>query len=360
MNFQLSEEQNLLREALAGYLARRYTFDERRAALAGAGWRPEVWADLASEIGLFGAAIPEADGGLGGGPVEVMVIAEELGRVLALEPYVEAIVVAGALLRGNGDAVLLADIVAGHAVVVPALQEASSRFNPARIDCRHEAGAISGTKAAVVAAPFATHLLLSARDDRGVGLYIVESAAAGVERRDYRLVDGRPAADIVLHAAPARRIGPVDCDALALIERALDEGAAALCSEAVGIMATLLARTVDYARQREQFGRPIGTFQALQHRMADMAVAIERSRSMVYMATLSLALPAGERARAVSAAKAYVADALKLVAESAVQIHGGIGTTDEIDVSHYFKRAFVLQNYFGTAQYHLGRMAALS
>ncbi len=374
MDFQLSGEQLLLREALSGYLARRYTFDERREAVAGAGWRPEVWRALAGELGLFGAGLGEADGGFGGGAEEIAVIAEELGRALVLEPYTEAVVVAGALLRGLPQgAPLLAAVLDGAGVVVPALYEKAGRSDPARIACVLREGALTGGKAVVVAAPLATHLIVSARE-AGTGaagegrpaLCLVRADAPGLTRRDYRLIDGRPAADVTFTGTPCERLDLGDEDALERIGAAIDAGIGAQCAEAVGVMATLLERTVAYAKQREQFGRPIGTFQALQHRMADMAVALERARSMATMATLALSADAAggavaaERSRQVSAAKAYVAEALKQVAEGAVQVHGGIGTTDEIDVSHYFKRAYVLQHQFGTAQYHLARMAAHS
>ncbi|WP_408588096.1 acyl-CoA dehydrogenase family protein [Novosphingobium sp.] len=369
MDFQLSGEQLLLREALSGYLARRYTFDERREAVAGAGWRPEVWRALAGELGLFGAGLGEADGGFGGGAEEIAVIAEELGRALVLEPYTEAVVVAGALLRGLPQgASLLSAVLEGSALVVPALYEKAGRSDPARIACMLRDGALTGDKALVVAAPLATHLIVSAREGRDgrPALCLVRADAPGLTRRDYRLIDGRPAADVTFTGTTCERLDLGDEDALERIGAAIDAGIGAQCAEAVGVMATLLERTVAYAKQREQFGRPIGTFQALQHRMADMAVALERARSMATMATLALKADAAggavaaERSRQVSAAKAYVAEALKQVAEGAVQVHGGIGTTDEIDVSHYFKRAYVLQHQFGTAQYHLGRMAAHS
>lgn len=369
MDFQLSGEQQLLREALSGYLARRYTFDERREAVAGAGWRPEVWQALACELGLFGAGLAEADGGFGGGAEEIAVIAEELGRALVLEPYTEAVVVAGALLRGLPQgAPLLAAVLEGAGVVAPALYEKAGRSDPRRIGCVLRDGALTGGKAVVVAAPLATHLIVSAREgsDGRPALCLVRADAPGLARRDYRLIDGRPTADVTFADTPCEQLAPGDEDVLERIDAAVDAAIGAQCAEAVGVMATLLERTVAYATQREQFGRPIGTFQALQHRMADMAVALERSRSMATMATMALKdaaagrAGAAERSRALSAAKAYIADALKQVAEGAVQVHGGIGTTDEIDVSHYFKRAFVLQHQFGTAQYHLGRMAAHS
>ena len=364
MNFNLTDEQKLLRESLAGYLQRRYDFDARRAAAANGGWRPEIWSGFATELGIFGAGLSEAEGGFGGGPVETMLIAEELGRALVMEPYIESVVVATALLRDadGGEAAVLRDaIVAGEAIVAPALYEAEARFalTPAvtyvTVAPSGEA-MLDGAKAAVAAGPLARHLIVSARERDGVSLFLVDAAAPGVTRRDYALIDGRPASDIVLADVAATRIGAAG-DALARIERAVDEGIAALCAEAVGIIDATLAQTVTYTKQREQFGVAIASFQALQHRMADMATLLERARSMAMMATLSLDLPAPERRHAVSAAKAFVSDALKTVGESAIQLHGGIGTTEEIAVSHYFKRATVMQSQFGTADFHLRRMA---
>lgn len=357
MNFTLSDEQKLLRESLAGFLQRRYEFDDRRAAAANGGWQPAIWSGLATELGLFGAALSEAEGGFGGGAIETMLIAEELGRALVMEPYVEAIVVANALLRYDPTtAALRADIVAGTAIVIPALYEVAARFDPSRVTLRASGdNTLEGEKAVVAAAPLATHFLVSAQDASGVSLFLVDAKAAGITRRDYSLIDGKPTADLTFTATPGTRIGAAG-GALGSIERAIDEGIAAVCSEAVGVIDAMLTQTVSYTKQREQFGVAIASFQALQHRMADMATLLERARSMSVMATLTLHAPAHERRRAVSAAKAFIADALKTVGEGAIQLHGGIGTTEEIAVSHYFKRATVIQSQFGTAAYHLKRM----
>ena len=365
MNFDLSDEQVLLRESVAGYLARNYSFDARRAAARDAGWRPDIWQSFAQELGLFGAALPEDVGGFGGGPVETMVISEEFGRALVLEPYLESVVMGAALLRACPDAAdLLGSIIDGSAIVAPALYEASRRFNLKNPATKAEGSGkevvLNGTKCAVAAAPIATHFVVSAMDSSDEpGLFLVTADAAGVERRDYALIDGRRAADLTFTGTPALRIGAGEQGAAAQIEEAADHAIAALCAEAVGVMDALLKSTVEYARQREQFGVPIGSFQVLQHRMVDMLTHLERARSLSIMATISLGLEPAERGRAVSAAKAYISKALKLVGESAIQIHGGIGTTEELAVSHYFKRATVMQGQFGTGSFHLQRMAEL-
>lgn len=363
MNFELSDEQKLLRESLAGYLQRRYDFDARGAAAADGGWRPEIWAGFAGDLGLFGAALSEAEGGFGGGATETMLIAEELGRALVMEPYIEGIVVATALLRdAHGVDALRDAIVAGETIVAPALYEAETRFatTPAvTVATTAPSGEtlLDGAKVAVAAAPLAARFLVSAREGEGVSLFLVDAAAPGITRRDYPLIDGRPAADLTFAGVAAIRVGEAGA-ALPRIERAIDEGIAALCAEGVGIIDATIAQTVAYTKQREQFGVAIASFQALQHRMADMASLLERARSMAVMATLSLDLAEPERRRAVSAAKAFLSDALKSVGEAAIQLHGGIGTTEEIAVAHYFKRATVMQSQFGTADFHLRRMGA--
>jgi alkylation response protein AidB-like acyl-CoA dehydrogenase len=376
LDFNLSEEQVLLRESVAGYLSRHYSFDARRGALGGAGWRSEIWRGFADELGLFGAALPESLGGFGGGAVETMLICEEFGRALVLEPYIESVVLGVALLDGTDQgAGLLGGVVDGTVILAPALYEQSGRFNLGRISTRASAGGamldggkavldggkavLDGGKAAVVAGPIATHFLVSACDEGtdAVSLFLVAADAQGLERRDYALIDGRIASDLAFNRTAATRIG-VAGDALPRIERAIDAALAALCAEAVGVMDVMLKTTVDYAQQRKQFGVPISSFQVLQHRMVDMFTHLERARSLAMMATLSLDLDPVERRKAASAAKAYVSKALKLVGEAAIQIHGGIGTTEDIAISHYFKRATVMQSQFGTASHHLERMAA--
>lgn len=362
MNFDLTDEQRLLREALSGYLSRHYGFDARRAAAANGGWRPDIWQAFASELGLLGASLTEEEGGFGGGAVETMLIAEELGRALVMEPYVEAVIVATALLRretGLGET-LRADIVAGEALVIPALYEAGGRSNPGRVSVAAKPAGdrveLTGAKSVVAAAPIATHFLVSAVEGDGASLFLVKADTLGIRRRDFRLIDGRPASDLNFDNVSAVRIGGIG-DALPRIERAIDEGIAAVCAEGVGIIDAMLNQTVEYTKQREQFGVAIASFQVLQHRMADMLALLERARSMAMMAALSLDLPAAERRHALSAAKAFVSNALKTVGEGAIQLHGGIGTTEEIAVSHYFKRGTVIQSQFGTAAWHLERMS---
>ncbi|WP_454884140.1 acyl-CoA dehydrogenase family protein [Sphingomonas oryzagri] len=372
MNLTYTDEQRLLRESVAGFFARHYDFDIRRSALANGGWKPAIWKAFANDLGLLGMTAPERIGGFGGGPVETMIVLEEIGRALVLEPYLECAVLGGALLRDGGE---IADAMAGGIIdgsvrPVAALWEDGARYDVGVVattakQAENGGWVIEGGKIAVAAAPCATHFLVSARtageprDRGGIALFLVPSDAAGLERSDYALIDGRRASDIKLQGVQVGADALIGTDgaALPVIERALDEAIAALCGEAVGVMRRMLESTVDYARQREQFGRPIAGFQVLQHRMVDMHTRIERAHSLAIMAALSLDLPEAERRKAVSAAKAFVSDAAKFVAQAAVQIHGGIGTTDELAISHYFKRATVIENQFGSAAYHLRRVA---
>ena len=362
MQFALSDEQRLLQDSLATYLARNYSFEIRRALLDDSRRQAAVWQELARELGLFGAAVPEALGGYGGGPIETMVIMEKFGEALVVEPYLESVTLTIGLLKAAGSAALalVGGIVDGTTRIAPVLHEDGGRFNLAHIDTRWAGGSLDGTKITVAGAAGATHFLVSARTaDNAAALALVAADAVGLTRVDYKFIDGRSAADIAFRDTPATIID-VGGDALPVIERAVDEAIVGLCAEAVGIMAAALAITVDYAKQRQQFGQAIGRFQALQHRMVDMRTQIELSRSLVIMATLAIDDPRDQRRKAVSAAKAYISDALRMVAQGAVQIHGGIGTTEDIAISHYFRRATVIESQFGSAAYHLKLMGDVS
>lgn len=377
MDLDFSEEQTLLADAVNGYLTGAYDLDTRRGAVASeAGWRPEVWKALAEELGVLGALIPEEAGGLGGGGVEAMIVMRAIGRSLALEPYLETAVLGVGLLKrsgGEGAEALMTAIAEGHAVVAFAHEEAAGRHALLRVEttARREGDGwrLDGAKAVVSAAPWATHLIVSARtsggatDEAGIGLFLIEVATAGegLSIRPYPTVDGRRAAEVAFDGL----ILPADAllaeDAFeAVIAPALDEAVAAQCAEAVGVLSQLHDQTLDYVQQRKQFGRPIGQFQVLQHRLADTFAAVELATSLTYMATLHLDAPAAERARMASAAKVGVARALRFVSQAAVQTHGGIGMTDELALSHYFKRASVIEQQLGGVEPHLRRFIALT
>jgi alkylation response protein AidB-like acyl-CoA dehydrogenase len=375
MDFNLNTEQELLRDGLRKFLATRYDLEKSRAAAkTGAGWQPDIWRGFADELGILGAALPEEVGGIGGGPVEVMVIAEALGHSLVVEPYVDTVVVAGGLLRRAGGDALLEKIVAGTAVVALAAAEPTSgdRWEDVSTVAERDGDGwvLRGSKIVVASAPLATHLLITARtsgkgaEAEGVSLFLVEreSATAGIEIHDYRTVDDRRASDLVFDGLrlPGGALLGEEGKAGPSIAAARDDGAAAVCSEAVGCMRKVLADTVDFCKQRRQFGQPIGSFQVLQHRMVDMYMELEQSVGAVYLAVLHLDSDPTIRARAVSAAKATIGRAARFIGQQAVQLHGGMGMTEELAIGHYFKRLTAIQYEFGSTDHHVARYAELT
>jgi alkylation response protein AidB-like acyl-CoA dehydrogenase len=372
MHFNLSKEQELLRDGLSKFLSTRYDLEKSRsAAKTGAGWQPDIWRAFADELGILGATLPEEVGGIGGGPVELMVITEALGHALVVEPYVDAVVVAGGLLQraGGGQATsLLEKLVAGTAIIALAAGESDSgdRWQDVATTAKREGDGwiLNGRKTVAMSAPLATHLLVTANAPEGLSLFVVdlESADTGLSLTGYRTIDDRRAADVVLDGLRVRAdalLGEAG-QAWPSVERARDEGAAAICSEAVGCMRKVLADTVEYSKQRRQFGVPIGSFQALQHRMVDMHIELEQAVAAVLLAVLHLEDEPTIRARSVSAAKATVGRAARFIGQQAVQLHGGMGMTEELAIGHYFKRLTAIQYEFGTTDHHIGRYAALS
>ncbi|WP_166903880.1 acyl-CoA dehydrogenase family protein [Mycobacterium sp. DL440] len=378
MDFNLTNEQELLSDGLTKFLASRYDLTSSRAAAkTGPGWQPEIWRGFADELGILGATLPEEAGGIGGGPVETMVIAEALGHALVIEPFVDTVVVAGGLLHrsgGAGAAALLEDIVAGSAIVALAATEPISGDNwrdvstTARRD--GDEWVLDGSKVMAVDAPLATHLLVTARtsgeraDTDGISLFLVEIASltTGFTAHPYRTVDDRRASDLTFSDVrlPAGALLGTEGQAWPSLDLARDEGAAAVCAEAVGGMRKVLADTVEYCKQRQQFGLPIGSFQALQHRMVDMHMEVEQASAAVYLAVLNLDAEPAQRAKAVSAAKATIGRAARFVGQNAVQLHGGMGMTEELAIGHYFKRLTAVQYEFGSTDYHVSRYAELT
>ncbi|MEB3069179.1 acyl-CoA dehydrogenase family protein [[Mycobacterium] vasticus] len=372
MDFNLSDEQQLLRDGITRFLGSRYNLEASRAAAkTGAGWQPEIWRALASELGILGATLPEGVGGIGGGATELMVIAEALGYALVIEPYVDAVVVAGGLLHRAGGPTangVLEQLIAGTAVAALAATEADSgeRWQDATTLARPDGDGwvLSGGKIMVPGAPLATHLLITARIEGsdGLSLFLVDSDAPGIATHPYRTIDDRSAADVAfdgVRLAGTALLGEPG-GAWPSVARARDEGAAAICAEAVGCMRKVLADTVEYCKQRQQFGQPIGSFQVLQHRMVDMYMEVEQSVAAVYLAVLNLDAEEATRARAVSAAKATIGRAARMVGQQSVQLHGGMGMTEELAIGHYFKRLTAIQYEFGTTDYHLARYAELT
>ena len=377
MDFTLSGEQELLREGLSKFLAARYDLESSRAAAkTGPGWLPDIWRGFAEELGILGATLPESVGGSGGGSAEAMVIAEELGRALAIEPFIDTVIVAGGLLsRAGGEAAasVLEEIAAGSAIVALAATEPGSGEHWEAIASsavRHgDYWVLNGTKTVVVSAPLATHLLIVARtgqsvDSQAMSLFLAafDAAAppAGLTVHGYRTIDDRRAADLIFDDVRLPADALLQTDAWPSLALARDEGAAAVCAEAVGAMRKVLADTVDYSKQRQQFGQPIGSFQVLQHRMVDMYMELEQAVSAAYLAVLNLDAEPDVRARAVSAAKATVGRAARFIGQNAVQLHGGMGMTEELAIGHYFKRLTALQYEFGSTDYHRARYAKLT
>jgi len=371
MDFNLSEEQTVLQDNLRRFISKEYPFEHRRQlARSEEGFSRDTWRQFA-DLGLLGLPFPEAYGGMSGKAVDTMIVMEAFGRGLVLEPYLATVVLCGGLLRDAGNdtqkETLLPAIAGGGLMLALAHYEPGTRYALNHIATTAKANdggwAIDGAKSVVLSGPAADKLIVAARtsggprENAGISLFIVERNAAGVSVRGYPTQDGLRAAEITLTGVRVNGdalLGAKD-QARPAIERAIDHGITALCAEAVGIMDTLNKATLEYLKTRTQFGVPIGRFQALQHRMADMLIASEQARSMMYLASVKVDSPdAAERRRAVSAAKSYVGQAARYVGQEAVQLHGGMGVTDELNVSHYFKRLTMLNATFGDADYHLG------
>ena len=368
MDFDLTDEQRMLAESVNRLVADRYgDFEKRKAYRAEPhGHSPANWAAMA-EMGLLGLPLAEDQGGFGGGPVETMLVMEAFGRGLVVEPYLATVVLGlGLLRRAGGDADLLAQVAAGEAALAFAHQERQARHDLHDIATTArrvgEAWVLDGAKGVVLHGDGADRILVSARiagarrDRAGIGLFLLDPAAPGVTRRGYATQDGLRAAEIVLEAAPATLLRE---DALPLIEQVVDEAIAALCAEALGAMDALRDLTVDYLKTRQQFGRAIGEFQALQHRAADMLVATEQARSMTMYAAMMVQVPdAAARGVALSAAKALVGRLADQLGKDAIQLHGGIAMTEEYKAGHYFKRLAMLGVLLGDVDHHLRRVVA--
>ena len=376
MDFNFTEEQGMIRDSLARLIREQYDFDTRSKVIKSeTGWRPEMWAQLA-ELGLLMAPFSEEDGGLGGGPIDAMIVMEEFGKGLVVEPYIPSVVCAGGFLKHGGTAAQkeehLTAIMGAESTFAFAYAEPRGRYNLADLETTAKKDGsgyvINGHKAVVIGAPWADKLIVTARtsgdrrDTGGISVFIVDKSASGVTTRDYPTVDGRRASEVYFENVSVGAdslIGEAD-NGLPLIERVADEATAALCAEAVGAMGVAHQMTVEYSRTRKQFGTPIGKFQVLQHRMVDMFMEHEQSISMTYMATLKLEEDEVTRKQAVSAAKVRIGQAGRFVGQESVQIHGGMGMTEELAVGHYFKRLTMINSEFGDVDHHMRRYTNLS
>ena len=376
MDFTYSNEQVALQETLQRFISRDYEFERRRElARSELGFSAEAWAQYA-ELGLLSLPFPEEFGGLGGNAVDVMLVMEQIGRGLLLEPFLSSVVMCGGLIRDAASdslkANLLPRIGAGELKLALACYEPAGRYDLSRVACtaaRSGGGwRLSGQKIVVLDAPSADCFLVSARvgggadNVQGVSLFLIERGTAGLSLQSYSTQSGGRAADLRLDdvACGADALIGAPGSGVTIVERAVDKGVAALCAETVGIIAALNEATLNYLKTRKQFGVPIGKFQALQHRMADMFIAAEQSRSMaVNAAVYADSEDAAVRRRAVSAAKAYIGRAARLVGQEAVQMHGAMGVVDDVIVSHYFKRLTMIDMSLGDVDHHLARFSDL-
>jgi len=373
MDFDLSEEQRLLKDSVDGLLTDAYDFEQRKKYMKEkGGWSKAIWGKLA-EQGLLGLPFSEADGGFGAGAVETMIVMEALGRAMVLEPYLATVVIAGGFLRHGASeaqkAAHIPSIIDGSKTFAFAQLEKNSRYDLNDVATtakkKGDGWIIDGEKFVVINGENADILIVTARttgsqrERSGVGVFLVPGNAKGVVRKGYPTQDGLHAADISFTGVEvdgSAAIGDPG-NALPLIERVVDEARTAICAEAVGAMDESLKTTVEYLKTRKQFGVPIGSFQTLQHRAADMFVAVEQARSMSMFATMATDFDdARQRATAVAAAKVQIGKSMKFVGQQAIQLHGGIGMTMEAKIGHYFKRLTMIENTFGDTEYHLRRV----
>ncbi len=366
MDFEFSDDQQSLRDAVSRWVEKGFGFERRHGIAKAGGATREVYAELA-ELGLTGLAVPEAHGGMGFGSVEAMVVAEELGRGLVNAPFAQGALMAPTLLSAAPDDLQsnwLPKIADGSALLVLAHQERAARYRLNHVLTRavEESGqwTIDGSKSLVPAGDEADAFIVPARlsgaDDAqdGIGLFLVEKSANGLNVRGYPTQDGTRAAELELKATPASLI---TTDGLATLEQAVDAGIAALCAEAVGVMEKMVAITVEYMNTRKQFGVAIASFQALRHRMADVKMQLELGRSMSFFASLKMGEEPADRRRAVAQAKYQICQSVRFVGQQCVQLHGGIGVTDEYVASHYFKRLTMIEMQFGDGLFQLGEVS---
>ena len=376
MDFSFSDEQTLLQESVSRFITNDYGFESRQKhSRSDAGYSLENWQTFA-ELGWLGVPFSENHGGFGGGAVETMLMMEEFGKGLVVEPYLATVVACGSALNGFGSedqkSSFIPEIIDGSKLWALAFAEPQGRFNLADLTTTATANngsyLLSGHKSVVINGPNANFFIVSVRtsgeqrDETGVSLFIIPSDARGLSRRDYPTVDGQRASELILDNVEldeASRLGE-EGQGLNILQQAIDFATLAIGSEAVGCMEVLYKDTVEYCKNREQFGQPIGKFQVLQHRMVDMFMEHEQSKSLMFMAAMRWDEGYGAEAqKAVSAFKVQVGKSGKFVGQSAVQLHGGMGMTDELNIGHYFKRLTIIDTMFGNVDHHLKRFGSL-
>jgi alkylation response protein AidB-like acyl-CoA dehydrogenase len=373
MDFSYSEEQQMLKESISKFINQSYDWDSRQTiAKSDAGFSTEHW-QLFAELGWLTVPFKEEDGGFGGSAIDLMVMMEEFGKGLLVEPFLANTVLAGTVLTEAANeeqkSALLAPMMEGKLQLAFAYAEPQSRYEVANVQCSAEATGnqlvINGHKSVVLNGETADKLLVSVRtsnattDREGISLIWVDANAEGVRRKSYANVDGQRAADVWFDnvIVPKANLLGETVAAIDVIEMAIDKAALAVCAEAVGAMQVSLTKTVEYSKIRKQFKVTLSTFQALQHRMANMFVELEQARSILLMAAMEMDRLDNRAAKALSAAKSRIGKAARLIGQESIQIHGGIGVTDELDVGHYFKRLTAIQFSFGSTDYHTMRFA---
>ena len=367
MEFGLSEEQQLLQDSIARFVEREYSFEKRQKLVTeGGAFSAANWAMFA-EMGWLMLGLPEDEGGLGGTPVDTAILMEQFGKALVVEPYLPvAVLAARVLIEAGAESALIGAIGTGEARPIVAHGEVGAfgtlGWGETRAEKSGNSWRLSGAKSLVPAAPFATHFIISARtsgtlgDAAGISLFLVAPDALGLTRQDARLADSSRASELTLDKCEAQLIG-TEGEGLPVIETAFAHAAVALCAEAVGAMDKALWTTRDYLQTRQQFGVAIGTFQSLQHRMADMLIDLEMARSQIYRALAHLDAEPAVRDQAISSMKVQIGRSIKFTGYQAIQLHGGIGMTEEYLIGHYFKRLHMIDNALGTVGTHLARMA---
>ena len=375
MDFNFNEEQTLIQSQVAQFIQRDYEWEKRQVLVASdLGFSSENWKTFA-ELGWLGISLSEKSGGFGGSALESMIIMEEFGKGLVVEPFLETVILCSGLIDSCGNeeqkADLLGPVISGEMHLALGFTEPQSRFNLADVttEAKKKNGdyLVSGFKSVVMNGPNADKLIISARtsgkqdDKEGISLFVIDKNLEGVSLRNYPTVDGRRASEVTLENViiPSSSLLSEEGKGFQHLEGAIDGATLAICAEAVGAMEVLYKTTVEYTKTREQFGQAIGKFQVLQHRMVDMFMEYEQSKSLLYMATIKNVEGSKDAKKAISGLKYQVGKAAKFIGQQSVQLHGGMGVTEELNVGHFFKRLTTIITIFGNTDYHLKRYSQL-
>ena len=375
MDFTFNEEQSLIQDQVDQFILKEYDWETRQSlSHSDLGFGQENWQKFA-ELGWLGISVSEDSGGFGGSAIESMLIMEAFGKGLVVEPFLETMIMSGGILDDHGSAEqkssLLEPAIAGNMQLALAYAEPQSRFNLSDVVTEVKADGdnfiLNGYKSVVMNGPSANKIIVSARtsgsqlDENGITLFVIDSEASGLNKANYKTVDGRRASDLTIENVSVSRddiVGELD-SGYEILDSAIDKAILAISAEAVGAMEVLYKTTVEYTKTREQFGTAIGKFQVLQHRMVDMFMEYEQCKSLLYMATMKHEEGAVDSKKAISGLKYQVGKAGKFIGQQAVQLHGGMGVTDELNVGHYFKRLTTVGTIFGNTDYHLKKYTSL-